>query len=47
MIVFAGRGIAMANASEHVKEASDIISAGCDENGAALILETLAEKGEI
>ena len=47
MIVFAGCGVAMANASEHVKEASDIITAGCDEYGAALILETLAEKGEI
>ncbi|MBQ2753060.1 MAG: HAD family phosphatase [Firmicutes bacterium] len=47
MIVFAGCGVAMANASEHVKDASDMITSSCDENGAALILERLAEKGEI
>ncbi len=47
MIAFAGCGVAMANASDHVKDASDMITATCDENGAALILERLAEKGEI
>lgn len=47
MIVFAGCGVAMANASDHVKDASDRITYSCDENGAALILERLAEKGEI
>ncbi len=47
MIIFAGCGVAMANASDHVKEAADIITKSCDNEGAAIILEQLAEKGEI
>ncbi len=47
MIVFAGTGIAMENGDNHIKEAADIITKDCDEYGAALIIEQIAEKGEI
>ena len=32
---------------EHIKEAADFITAGCDAFGAAIVLEKLIEKGEL
>jgi Cof subfamily protein (haloacid dehalogenase superfamily) len=47
MIMFAGTGIAMENGDDHIKKAADIITKDCDNFGAALIIEQIAEKGEI
>ena len=41
MLKAAGTGIAMGNAEDAVKEASDMVTADCDHNGVAAALEEL------
>lgn len=45
MLEFAGIGVAMENGEDHIKSAADIITASCDDFGAALILEEIIKKG--
>lgn len=45
MLQFAGVGVAMENGEDHIKSAADIITASCDDFGAALILEEIIKKG--
>ena len=47
MLEFAGTGVAMENGEEHIKAAADIITASCDDYGAALILEKIIKKGKL
>ena len=42
MLVACGLGVAMGNAVPEVKEAADIITSSCDEDGIAEVLESLA-----
>lgn len=47
MLQFAGIGVAMENGEEHIKKAADIVTASCDDFGAAMILEQIIEKGAL
>ena len=39
MVKYAGMGVAMENACEEVKAVSDYITASCDEDGVARVIE--------
>ena len=41
MILAAGTGVAMENACPELKEAADIITSGCNENGVAAVINTV------
>ncbi|WP_418751829.1 Cof-type HAD-IIB family hydrolase [Frisingicoccus sp.] len=47
MIQYAGLGVAMGNAVSLLKQAADLIAPACDEDGAARVMEQLAEKRHI
>lgn len=47
MILSAAVGVAMGNSPENIKQKADIIAESCDSFGEAIILERLAEKGEL
>lgn len=42
MLRWAGLGVAMGTASAHIREEADAVTAGCDEDGAALAIERYA-----
>ena len=39
MLEYAGLGVAMGNASEHVKSLADAVTDSCEENGVATAIE--------
>ena len=47
MLEFAGTGVAMENGEDHIKKVADFVTKGCDDFGAAIVLEQIIEKGEL